>query len=154
MGALRLAALVLIGTAAAIPARAQDSHWGAPDDPTVKAIVASEAMWASAVCGPQPGLKDFIADDFQGTATNGSRYDKAQAVGTDVKDLHRDCKLGEVKVRFFGDAIALVYGAESNIRKDKDGRDEQRCLAWTDTWLKRGGKWQIVAAQDNVVKCP
>lgn len=26
-------------------------------------------------------------------------------------------------------------------------------LAWTDTWLKRKGKWQIVAAQDNVVAC-
>jgi hypothetical protein len=154
MGALRLAALVLIGSTAAIPARAQDSHWGAPDDPTVKAIVTSEAAWASAVCGPQPTLKDFIADDFQGTGTDGTRYDKARAVGTDMKNLHHDCRLGEVKVRFFGDAIALAYGAESNVRKANDGTDEQRCLAWTDTWLQRGGKWQIVAAQDNVVKCP
>jgi hypothetical protein len=154
MHAMRLAMLVLIGSAVAIPARAQDSHWGAPGDPTVQAILASEAMWASAVCGPQPGLKDFIADDFQGTATDGSRYDKAHAIASDLKNPHRDCKLGEVKVRYFGDAIALVYGAESNVRTAQDGKDEQRCLAWTDTWLRRGGKWQIVAAQDNVVKCP
>jgi hypothetical protein len=154
MRASRFSALVLIGSMTAIPVLAQNSHWGAPDDPTVKAILASEAIWASGVCGPQPQLEEFIADEFQGTGTNGSRYGKAQAVETDMKDLHRDCKLGEVKVRFFGEAIALAYGAESNVRMGKDGKEEKRCLVWTDTWLKRGGKWQVVAAQDNVVKCP
>lgn len=37
--------------------------------------------------------------------------------------------------------------------KGKDGKEFLRCLVWTDTWLKRDGKWQIIAAQDVVVKC-
>jgi hypothetical protein len=41
-----------------------------------------------------------------------------------------------------------------SLRKGKDGKEFLRCLVWTDTWLKRDGKWQIIAAQDVVVECP
>jgi len=47
-------------------------------------------------------------------------------------------------VGFFGDSIAIAYGEESAI-KAKDGKETKHCLIWTDTWLKRAGKWQIVA---------
>jgi hypothetical protein len=68
--------------------------------------------------------------------------------------VSRDCQLGEVKVRFFGDSIAIAYGAENRVAKDKDGKEPKICQVWTDTWLKRGEKWQIVAAQDTVIPCP
>src|ERR1700692_1655902 len=87
------------------PSIAQDSSWGPPDDSTVKFIIAIEAKWASSSCSPQPALKAVIAGDFQGTATDGHRYDKVEAIATDPKALARDCKLGDVKVRFFGDSI-------------------------------------------------
>jgi len=61
--------------------------------------------------------------------------------------------LGDVKVRFFGDSIAIAYGAESRIGKTKEGTEAKRCQVWTDTWLKRNGQWQIVAAQDTVIPC-
>jgi hypothetical protein len=50
--------------------------------------------------------------------------------------------------------VAVAYGNESSIRKGKDGKEFLRCLVWTDTWLKRDGKWQIITAQDVVVECP
>ena len=136
------------------PSIAQDSKWGSPDDSTVKFIIGIEAKWASSSCSPQPDLKAAIADDFQGTATDGDRYGKAEAIATDPKVVTRDCQLGEVKVRFFGDSIAIAYGAESQIRKAEDGKEARRCQVWTDTWLKRNGHWQIVAAQDTVIPCP
>ena len=132
---------------------AQESRWGSSDDPTVKFIIAIEAKWASSSCSPQPELKAAIADDFQGAATDGHRYDKAEAIATDPKAVARDCQLGEVKVRFFGDSIAIAYGAENRVRKDKDGQETKRCQVWTDTWLKRDGQWQIVAAQDTIIPC-
>ena len=132
---------------------AQESRWGSPDEETVKFIIAVEAKWASSACSPQPDLKNVIADDFQGTSPSGRRYDKEEAITTDTKSLARDCQLGEVKVRFFGDSIAIAYGAESRIDKANDGKDTKRCQIWTDTWLKRAGKWQIVAAQDTIVPC-
>jgi hypothetical protein len=135
------------------PSVAQEARWGSPDEDIVKFMTAAEAKWASSACGPQPDLKDIIADDFQGTSTKGKRYGKEDAITTDSKSLSRDCQLGEVKVRFFGDSIAVAYGAENRMAKDKDGKEEKRCQVWTDTWLKRAGKWQIVAAQDTIVPC-
>jgi hypothetical protein len=128
---------------------AQESRWGSPNEETVKFIIAAEAKWANSACSSQPDLKDVIADDFQATSPSGRRYDKAKAITADTKSLSRDCQLGEVKVRFFGDSIAIAYGAESAVSKAKDGKETKRCLIWTDTWLKRARKWQIVAAQDT-----
>jgi hypothetical protein len=149
---LIIAAISFLG-ALATSTIAQDSKWGSPDDPLVKFIIATESKWASSNCSPQPDLKGAIADDFQGTATDGHRYDKAEAIATDPKALARDCQLGDVKVRFFGDSIAIAYGTESRIRKTADGKEEKRCQVWTDTWLKRNGQWQIVAAQDTITVC-
>jgi len=140
----------------ALPTFAQESRWGSPNEETVKFIIAAEAKWANSACSPQPDLKEVIADDFQGTSPSGRRYDKAKAIAPDTKSLSRDCQLGEVKVRFFGDSIAIAYGAESAVSKGKDGKDGKEtkgCLIWTDTWLKRAGKWQIVAAQDTNIPC-
>ena len=149
-----LALSLLAGTPP--PSTAQESRWGSPNEETVRFIIAVEAKWSASNCSAQPDLRDFIADDFQGTYTNGQRFGKDAAITTDtaLAMLSRDCALGEVAVRFFGDAIAIAYGAESRFRKDKDGREAKRCQVWTDTWLKRKGRWQIVAAQDTVVSCP
>ena len=147
-----LLALLFLG-GFALPTFAQESRWGSPEDETVKFMIAAEAKWANSACSPQPDLKDVIADDFQGTSPSGRRYDKAKAITSDTKALERDCLLGEVKVRFFGDSIAIAYGGESAVSKAKDGKETKHCLIWTDTWLKRAGKWQIVAAQDTDIPC-
>jgi hypothetical protein len=54
---------------------------------------------------------------------------------------------------FFGEDVAIIYGSEQAIGKDKTNPDAKQCQVWTDTWLKRNGKWQIAAAQDNKVDC-
>src|ERR1043165_9484223 len=126
----------------ALPCIAQESRWGSADEETVKFMLAAEAKWANSACSPQPDLKDIIADDFQGKSTKGRRYGKEDAITPDPKSVSRDCQLGEVKVRFFGDSIAIAYGAESRMTKDKEGKETKLCQVWTDTWLKREGKWQ------------
>lgn len=132
---------------------AQEARWGSADEPTVKAMIEREAKWANSSCAPEPDLKEFIADDYQGTSTKGDRYMKADAIKTDMNSFAHDCQLGEVKIRFFGDSLAIAYGSESRIDKSKDGKDTKRCQVWTDTWLKRNDQWQIIAAQDTVIPC-
>ena len=56
-------------------------------------------------------------------------------------------KLEYVNYRHFGDTV-LAQGQESVQRKD--GKPDLR-LIWTDVWLWRNGKWQIVASQDSVL---
>src|SRR5437764_4773116 len=104
------------------PSVGQESRWGSPGEETVKFIIAAEAKWANSACSPQPDLKNVIADDFQGTSPSGRRYGKAEAITTDTKALSRDCQLGAVKVRFFGDSIAIAYGAENSMIKTTTAR--------------------------------
>jgi hypothetical protein len=112
-------------------------------------MISQERLWAEAACDNNLVAETLLADDFQGTAPTGERYDKTAELN-DAKHptrKYRECKLGDVKVRFFGDNVALLYGSESRVRTDR-GKDESETLIWTDTWLKRNGKWQIIAAED------
>jgi hypothetical protein len=56
----------------------------------------------------------------------------------------------EVKVHFYGDNLAMLYGSEvaTHPAGSSDGKEHKVKLTWTDTWLKREGKWQIIAAED------
>jgi hypothetical protein len=49
---------------------------------------------------------------------------------------------------FFGDSMAILYGSESAVHVEADGRKHTVKLTLPDTWLKRHGTWQIVAAED------
>jgi hypothetical protein len=146
-------ALVAMTCSLGMPVCAQPARWGTPDNATVKMIHASEKIWLDGNCSPQQALKDVIAADFQGTAPSGERYAKKDAISSPSPSLDLDCHLGVIKVHLFGDATAVAYGTENSMRMNKVGKRHKRCLAWTDTWLKRSGQWQIVAAQDNEVAC-
>lgn len=89
----------------------------------------------------------IVADDFLGTEPDGKRVRKA--------DLIAEVKTGEalasnhlneddVTVRFYGQT-AVVNGSESWKRKS-DGKTGR--FIWTDVFVKREGKWQVVASQD------
>lgn len=146
---LRLVIAATIGfTAAAV--LAADAEWGRPEDPAVQEMIGAERLWLEANCGPRPALATYFAEAFQGTATDGRRYGREDAL---IPGSDHDCRLGEVRIRFFGDRAAVSYGTESSVRLRDDGSEWRRCLAWTDTWLKLDERWQIVAAQDNVVDC-
>jgi uncharacterized protein DUF4440 len=137
---------------------AQQSHWAAADDKTAKFMIDMERKWAEGVCANNGVVSELLADDFQGTSTGGERYNKADEL-RDEKGPHsaRSCALDDAKVRLFsissGEDVAIIYGSEHSIGKDKTNPDAKQCQVWTDTWLKRNGKWQIAAAQDNKIDC-
>ena len=140
-------------------AYAQPSHWAAPDDKTAKLLIDMERKWAESVCANNGVIADLLADDFQGTSTGGARYNKADEL-RDEKGPHsaHDCAVDDARVRFFssgsrGDDLAIIYGSEHATGKDHAPPEAKQCQVWTDTWLKRDGKWQVVAAQDNKVDC-
>lgn len=137
------AALVTIGAA-----KAQQGRWAAPSDPTAKSLIDMERQWAEQECTRSAIEQTILAEDFLGTTPEGKRYSKPEAVGTSLPEA-RQCRLHDAKVRFFGENVAIVYGSESSIRKASDGKEYTRTLVWTDTWLERDGKWQVVAAQDT-----
>ena len=150
---------VVVLMTAAYAQQAQRSHWATDDDKTAKFMIDMERKWAEGVCTNNGVISELLADDFQGTSTGGERYNKENEL-RDEKGPHsaHGCALDDAKVRFFssslgGEDVAIIYGSEHAIGKDKTHPEAKQCQVWTDTWLKRDGKWQIAAAQDNKVDC-
>lgn len=149
VSAMAIAGLALNPTYAADFA----GRWASSSNPAAGTITALEEMWAHTSCSPAPpALKAAFAEDFQGTAPNGHLYGRPKNWGKYGHDL--DCKLEKIRIRLFGDSVAIAYGEESGVSAPAGGKEQKYCLVWTDTWLKRNGKWQILAAQDTGVPCP
>ena len=146
---------VIFGIIVVVAARGQQGQWAAADNATAKFMVDAERQWAEAACNHNRIAENILAEDFQGTSPEGERYHKSEEVAevADVSKTAQDCRLLDAKVRFFGDELAIVYGTESSLRRAEDGTAKTRCLIWTDTWLKRKGNWQIIAAQDTQFGC-
>jgi len=145
-----LAAATILGLAFLMPAQAQESRWATPQEPIAKKLIEWERQWAEAGCTHNGIQKTILADDFHGTAPDGSLYSKKQALAEALSGKPEEgCTMFEVKVHFFGDAMAILYGSESAIHAETDGQRHTVKLTWPDTWLNRNGTWQIVAAQDK-----
>jgi ketosteroid isomerase-like protein len=115
-----------------------------------KYIKVSEEQWAEASAKRDTAtVERILADDFMGLDPNGSFFGKADELASISKNQgdYVSGKSDEVNVLFYGDA-AVARGRESwEKRSGERGR-----YVWTDTWIRRNGKWQIVAAVD--VKVP
>jgi ketosteroid isomerase-like protein len=112
-------------------------------------IVESERQWAESVATGDPRtVERILADDFLGVDPNGTLYDKAKMIA-DTRNAPQyfvSNRLNEIKVRFYGDN-AIAQGDESWERRS----GERGRFVWTDTWIRRNGRWQIVAAEDLIV---
>ena len=111
-------------------------------------IVESERQWAASVAsGDTSTVERILADDFVGVDPKGGPYGKAKMIaGTrDAPKYFVSNRLNRVKVRFYGDT-AIAQGDESWERHT----GERGRFVWTDTWIRRHGRWQIVAAEDLI----
>jgi ketosteroid isomerase-like protein len=111
-------------------------------------IKESEREWAESVAsGDNSVVERILANDFVGVDPDGSLYTKEKMVADTLNapKYFLSNHLNEVKVRFFGDT-AVAQGNESWERRT--GLPRHGRFVWTDTWIKRNGKWQIVAAED------
>jgi len=111
-------------------------------------IVESERQWAASVAsGDTSTVERILADDFVGVDPKGGPYGKAKMIA-DKRDAPKyfvSNSLNKVKVRFYGDT-AIAQGDESWERHT----GERGRFVWTDTWIRRHGRWQIVAAEDLI----
>ena len=111
-------------------------------------IIESERQWAESVAsGDSTVIERILADDFVGVDPKGGIYDKAKMVSEtrDAPKYFVSNHVNEVKVRFYGDT-AVAQGNETWQRHSGEGGR----FVWTDTWIRRNGRWQIVAAEDLI----
>ena len=110
-------------------------------------IRESEAEWAeSATQNDASVVRRILADDCV-WIVGSTALDKAGAVSAAARgSANRVAShLDHSAVRLYGN-VAVVQGSDTWTRKDgKTGH-----AVWTHTWIKRDGRWQIVAAQDMI----
>src|SRR5262245_37381482 len=105
-----------------------------------------ENDWIEAALKHDPAMVErILADDFVAIEPNGKTSMKAQIVdGTKPGGYTAEAlSIDDVKVRVFGDTAVVTYGqSEKSLNQGKDlsGRS-----VWTDVFVKRNGRWQIVA---------
>lgn len=128
-----------------------EGKWADKDDPVAKYLIEEERKWSTLSCEPSNVLTEFIAPDFVGTAPEGPLYGRAKLI-EDAKapSTDHDCKLLAARVRFYGPNLAILYGKDSVTTRGPDGKEFTRVLIWTDTAIKRDGKWQDIETQDMV----
>ncbi len=132
-----------VGTGASAACTAKDPH----DARALKYICDMERAWGQAFVKTDPTVaREMLADDFVGVDTKGRPYRKADEIADISKPAHfASDVLNDVAVRFFG-TTAIAQGSDSwTTTTSEAGR-----FAWTDVWLKRDGKWQVVASEDLI----
>jgi ketosteroid isomerase-like protein len=115
---------------------------------TERYILESERQWAESVAtGDSSAIERILADDFIGVDPKGGLYNKQQMIA-DTRNAPKyfvSNRLNDVKMRFYGDT-AVAQGSET---WEKYSGERGR-FVWTDTWIRRNGRWQIVAAEDLI----
>ncbi len=120
-------------------------------DADERALLRLEDDWASAlVKRDRVTFERLLADRFVYTE-NDQMMDRRAVLnsvvgGSDtVAAAHNDSMV----VHRFGPVTAVVTGWLVVGGRGANGQFQRR-YRFTDTWVKRGGRWQIVAAQDYV----
>ncbi len=123
-----------------------------PSSDTEKAVMGIERELLSAVLkGDASANERYLADTYVFTGPDGSVEDKAQAIA-DLKsgDLKlQSASLDSAKVQVYGDTAVVTYS--SSDKGTYKGKDISGTTRWTDVFVNRNGRWQVVATHGTML---
>jgi hypothetical protein len=98
-------------------------------------------------------LGKLLADDYTGVHSRGGSETKNEAIASlkDPKNAYSACVEKDMKARVYGDA-AVVTGRQIYSGSYKGEPFKDREVLWTDTFIRKGGRWQVVASHSTAVK--
>jgi hypothetical protein len=139
--AILLAALACTGAQAAELPKSVRDHADVERN-----IRACESDWAAVnVNNNVKPLVACLADDYQGVSSKGKVVDKAyHLTHSGPGDVVSDT-VDYVHLRYASPDVIIAQGAETAVTKS----GKRHSLIWTDIWMLRQGKWQIVTSQDS-----
>lgn len=94
-------------------------------------------------------MERIVADDFTITFPNGSIQTKPQLMNM-IKSPRRGTRpkmrfyTEEVQSRAYGDTVILIGRVITEF--ERDGKAVKEQSRYTDTYVKRNGRWQVVAS--------
>jgi uncharacterized protein (TIGR02246 family) len=125
--------------------------YAAAQDDSAQAVRKLQRAWLDAYEQfDEKAMSAIVADDFTITFPNGSRQTKIQIVNS----LKRTRPAGgptvkfsteDVQARVYGDTVILTGRVITEYQRDGQtmSKEQQR---YTDTYVKRDGRWQVVAS--------
>jgi ketosteroid isomerase-like protein len=96
-------------------------------------------------------LRRIWADDFSFTANDGNVDNREDgfAFFEGNTDTFTSVRLPAFKVRVYGKNFAVSNGDHHEVGKDKEGKPFSRKFRFTNVWVRKNGKWKVVAGHDS-----
>ena len=143
--------LVVVASLASLAASASAQQPKAGLRADERAVLDLEEAWAKAVVKRDAAtFRKILAPGFVYTEDDrmqtGDQLLKDITTGTDTVTEARNEKL---ETHTFDNA--MIVTGWLTMRGRSGGKPFEHRYRFTDTWLKRGGQWQIIAAQDYLV---
>jgi ketosteroid isomerase-like protein len=126
-------------------------HAQAPS-PAERELIKLENAWGTAWQKKDSAfLKKLFADEYLGTDQDGTTWTKAQDLANATSEGTRleSFVLTDLKVHVYGDT-GVVTG-RNTVKATFKGKDISGAYRFTDVFVKRDGRWQVVATQGTVV---
>jgi ketosteroid isomerase-like protein len=118
-------------------------------------LIQIEHDWGNALLKADAvAWSGYLGDDWVLTYSDGTLVTKPMALA-DLKEgalKIESFQLDDVKVRVYGDA-AVVTGQITEKSKFQD-KDTSGVRRFTDVFVKRDGRWQVVASHESDVSAP
>ena len=115
-------------------------------------LMAVEREWLDATKSRDAArLNQILADEFVEIDPAGMARTKQEAIASVTSgDLVFDSfTIGDVKPRVYGNTAVLV--GTSTVTGKYKGEDISGTYRWTDTFVRRNGRWQVVSSQATQV---
>jgi hypothetical protein len=112
-----------------------------------------ETDWLQAMKdGKITRMNEIVAGDWQHIYVDGSRGTRQTLVENVMSGKYKleSFEMGPMNVKMLGN-VAVVQGSDTE-KSTYDGKDSSGKYAWTDVYVKRGGKWVAVRSQIAKVK--
>jgi ketosteroid isomerase-like protein len=112
-----------------------------------EAVLRAEHEWVNVTLkGDVDAFSSFLADDYVALLTGARIRDKASwvsglKVGTTT---YQSVELSNLRVHLYGDT-AVVFGDYTQ-KGTSGGKDNTAGGKYINTWIKRNGRWQVVAS--------
>jgi hypothetical protein len=110
-------------------------------------LMQLERDWCSAsVKGDAAAIGAILADDYTDVVLTGTVANKAQSLADVKTDKATVCEIDMMQIRVYGDA-AVVVGRVTGKSATFNG-----LYRYTDTYIRRDGRWICVASQATEIK--
>lgn len=146
-------ARVSVVAVCAIAAYLGASEIGMAQQSTEQQVLQLERDWCTAQLKKDAALLGrILADDYAGVTSRSITETKADALAglNDKTSTITSCVDSNMKARVYGDA-AVVTGLATRSGTVKGAAFKDRQFLWTDTFIRKDGRWQCVASQSTLI---